>query len=78
MMDIFLEADVNEENLEAFLLARMKSVPQDAILRLKTGGRPDPRVLSRLTGRYLRELFPKTMNVELGSDFARRGKDGPG
>ena len=71
MVDLYIDSSVDPHSLESFLKSRISEIHPDAIVRLKCDTTLNNLVRAKLTGRFVREIIPKTMNVEFGSDFRR-------
>ncbi len=69
MADLYLTNNVNESNLKPFLLAHIKNFDKNAIVRIKCTGKVNEGVKGQLTSSYLRNIFPNSMNVQLGTEF---------
>lgn len=72
MVDLYLESGLKEENLESFIWGRISTMDKDSIVRLKCSQDLDPQVRSLVTSRFLRELFPETMNFQFSANFFPR------
>lgn len=75
MLDLWLTDDVTAENIEAFILFKLKGYDRNAIVRIKYNGTPNSVLKGKMTGSFLRRVFPPSMNVQLGTEFRRFGKD---
>lgn len=72
MVDVTIDSGVRRETLAAALGASISKLDPDSVVRLKPAGKVDPAVATMLTVRFLREVFPSTMNVQLGGGFFDR------
>lgn len=69
MVDLFFEQSVSSESLRDFISQRVAEMDPDSIVRLRCESGLDPAVKSQVTGRFLREILPKTMNYQFSGDF---------
>jgi len=72
MVEIYLDVGIDKNAIKPYLLSKIAKINPNAIVRLKCAGKPDDHIRAILTGAFLRENFPKTMSVELGSEFFHR------
>ena len=69
MIDIRLNECLKRDDVESFLRAKALEVDRDAVVRLKPDRGLDPSVRSVLTTRFLRDVFPDTVNVQFSGPF---------
>ena len=66
MEELLLQvADKGKEELQQEIMTLLEHIEEDAILRLKIVGEPQSEVKEWLTNATLRQMAPKTMNIEL-------------
>jgi len=64
MVDLYLDVSIDKNTLKPYLLSKISRINPNAIVRLKCHGNLDDQVRAILTSAFLREILPKTMNVE--------------
>ncbi|MFH1845067.1 MAG: DNA repair exonuclease [bacterium] len=74
MVDLVLEARLTTANLARYIRSRIDQIDQGAIVRFRCADGLPPPVRGRLTGEFLRELLPDTMNYQFDSRFFRDRK----
>lgn len=69
MVDIPVDPAIDRYRLRSYLEERIAGLEHDSVVRLKSIGEPDERLRTLLTARFLRSVFPGSMNVVLGREF---------
>ncbi len=72
MFDIEIDPVAARWGLHAYLSERIGNVDENAVVRLRCKGRPEESILRQLTASFLRTVFPRSMNVQLGVEFYRQ------
>jgi len=76
MVDLVLEARLTGDSLAGYISSRVAQLDHGAIVRFRGADGLSPPVRRRLTGEFLRELLPDTMNYQFDSRFFRDRKGG--
>ncbi|MBI4317016.1 MAG: DNA repair exonuclease [Chloroflexi bacterium] len=71
MVDLEIDAASMQSALKTYLIERIASLDENAIVRLRCKGSPAESVGKLLTASFLRTVFPHTMNVQLAAEFFR-------
>jgi hypothetical protein len=69
MVDIEIDPDVGSEGLIDYLINKISSIHKDSIVRLGSKGQLSEEIRGRLTAKFLRSVFPSSMNVELRNNL---------
>lgn len=69
MIDLELQQDVSNKSLESWLLTQIAKIDENAIVRIRSAGPVNEAIRTKMTSGFLREIFPQSMNVQLGSEF---------
>ena len=69
MRDIYLDENITEFTVESFLAAHIENMDNDAIVRIRSKGKPNNGLKDKMTSAFLRRVFPVSMNVQLGGEF---------
>jgi DNA repair exonuclease SbcCD nuclease subunit len=69
MVDIEIDPDVGTEGLIDYLLSQIAGIHKDSIIRLGSKGQLSEEIRGRLTAKFLRSVFPLSMNVELRNNL---------
>jgi exonuclease SbcD len=72
MVDLHLDGTVTAENLADYIQSRITGVNPDSIIRLKCSQDTSLEVIGRVSGKFLREILPVTMNYQFSADFRQR------
>ncbi len=72
MEDLSLEGWLSPDKLNGFLRQKLGEMDPDSIVRLRCDPQLDPQVKSKITGKFLREIMPETMNFQFSADFRQR------
>ncbi|MFC2082261.1 hypothetical protein ACFLQT_00870, partial [Bacteroidota bacterium] len=66
MIDIFINLnDFSSDNLQNYIKDRLRELKRDSVVRIKVEGELDSGKLRSITAKFLRDIAPRTMNVEL-------------
>lgn len=76
MEDIVIENGIDRRGLRAFLQSRLADLDPNSIVRFKCADGVPAEVRAALTGRFLREACPTTMNYQFGSGFFEQRRRG--
>ena len=74
MLDIFLEENMSEHTVESFLAAHIENLDNEAIVRIRSKGKPNNGLKDKMTSAFLRRMFPASMNVQLAAELRRFAK----
>ena len=69
MKDIYIESGIRAQNLESYLMEKIKRIDQDSIIRLKSYKPITKDLAKQLTATNLRQLLPLGMNFQFSSNF---------
>lgn len=71
MIDCNVDGIIGESNWEKLMRSKLRSFPDDAIIRLKCKRKLSAQEKQKLSASYLRELLPDTMNYTVSSSIFR-------
>ena len=69
MEDLHIPCTLKTADVRSYIQERISKFNQDAIVRLNCDRNIDDDVRNMLTGNFLRNAFPESMNVQFGSGF---------
>ena len=64
MVDIYLDGNINKQNIEDSILRSIRDLNPNSILRIKINDKIDSHTKNKLTGEYLRKILPESMNYQ--------------
>jgi DNA repair protein SbcD/Mre11 len=71
MEDLLIEQNINIEVLKSYLFAKLSKYDKNAIIRLKCDPNLDQGIKAKITPKFLRETFSKSLNFQISADFFR-------
>ena len=71
MEDIYLTSELRVRDVRSFLQSKISCFDLDSIVRIQCDRHTDDGVRKMLTGSFLRDVFPRTMNVQFSSYWSR-------
>ncbi len=72
MVDLLIEGELGANMLEGVLRSRTAEIHPDAIIRLRLQNPDNNQQKAVLTGQFLRDILPDTMNYQYGTEFYRK------
>ncbi|UCE17183.1 MAG: DNA repair exonuclease [Gemmatimonadota bacterium] len=74
MEDLRMPSNLTLKNMRPFILSKIAEFDEHSIVRFQCDRDIDDEVREEMTGRFLRGVFPETMNVQFGSGFFVRNR----
>jgi len=71
MEDLLIDKNITSNVLKPYLFAKLSKLDKNSITRLKCDPNIDHQIKTQITPKFLREIFPKSLNFQLSSDFFR-------
>lgn len=75
MVDLYLEKNLDANNVLDFIQAQVAQIDPQAVIRLRCHPDLEPSVRGMVTSRVLREMLPETINYQFSSDFHQWMRD---
>jgi exonuclease SbcD len=75
MVDLCIGDNIDDGHLESHFRARIATFAEDSIVRIKCKGNVSDMLKKQLTSSFLRRVFPKTMNIQVGAEFRQMKKE---
>jgi DNA repair exonuclease SbcCD nuclease subunit len=72
MVDLEIDSSVPFRDLRGYLANRATDLNEDTVVRLNCRGPLAPGVAAQLTARFLRSVFPYSMNVQVSMDIYKQ------